>query len=1188
MARTTTLTENRDIDYIAKDFTSVTDALISYATVNYGTNTSANRLWTDFNADSFSRNWLEIVAFVSDLLFFYLDNQATQTYLQTATVRSAVLDIAKQFGFSPATSSSASGVATFTVSGAGTITRGSTVLSNTGVQYFTTTDIIFTSGGEVNGTVLQGTNIVDTFSAEGLQSEEFNLSDDEIIKDLDNIINADVSPQVSVNGNSYTLVNSFLRHNGSDTAAITDSLGNVIGGGGRVFTLNERADDTPFLKFGDGVFGKKLSPGDSIIVNYRAGGGSSGNISLGALNTLGNISIVGAGTVDAVDNSADFSGGADEQSIERLRDLIPASLSTLERAVTQQDYSDILITNFTEVFDASTEDNTSTAAVDLNIYVIPQGSGITNITDNPTLLNQLTNFIDRRKMVTVQFDIKDAFGIAFLFSVEVTISDSTSRGVVESEIQTALVNYFNLETGGIDGGGVSFAETIRLTDISNLISDIDGVERFEITRHTYRPRVDENIVSLASSYQNSGVTIFSNVTKSEWLLAASGVQTEAAGGVLFDNTAPTEFTYTSGTGVLAYNFPVDLSLVAAGDIFTDSALADFAILGVDTVNSELILQTGLTVDTTVPNASTKGACKNGATSFESFKCFKKTLGVATNISADSITDNDLDLSVASGTGASLSDRELIDNTQVFVPGEFATGSFYLVDSTNNIWEIIENDSNTLTMSITAVNDAAITVVAAGDYSIVKKLASENIVFNDNIFGIQFNNLNTIFSIAAQFDQIGTINDPFEISEEQTNIGKLGVPLDLVSHDAGTGVIVLNANPNLSGITTSYVVIDSGGQTFNVTGTNNSAQPIISYPIVNKSNSFLLEGTGLGSQVAQGFKVTSTDDYPVVSFNLQKEGNITGNLTARIVNDSAGLPNLASIVASSNSLSINNLSSTSFDEVAFTFATPPNLSAATQYHLVLSPDASYASSESSSSKTFDNSGAETFSYSISTGDLVYDGPVDLSAVLPGHFFQDYDNNLFEIILVDDAADTLTLADGLNVEDTTPNTGDGSVIKNDRVLVATDNTSAAYSDGEFARYDGASWSNSVSGPSQFTDPADYTGGAGIDAVFKVQGSKTITVESNLVPELGPGATVSERYYDDENQISLALGISSSVIVSATDANDIGKGTVGGTANSNIDNFIFRSSEFSDDVTNIRLNEVPEISTDDIAIKIFGGVD
>lgn len=311
------ITTNQDIDYIVKDFSSTVDAVINFANVNYGPGTSANRLWTNFNADSFSRNWLEILAFVADVFFFYFDNQATQSYLQTATVRSFIELIAKQFGFVPGTATSASGVAQFTVTGAGTIPRGFRVQSSNGSPFFVTTAVVAIAPGTVNANVLQGEIVSEQFIAEGLQAEEFDLTGPNVIRDLNNLNPQDITPQVTINGNEYSLVSTFLRHNGEDADPVVDSLGNIIGGGGRVFQLSERPDGTPYISFGDGIFGRKLLSGETLTVTYRTGGGTAGNIAEETLNTL----VDSLSFVSSVSNAADFSGGADEQSIEQLREL---------------------------------------------------------------------------------------------------------------------------------------------------------------------------------------------------------------------------------------------------------------------------------------------------------------------------------------------------------------------------------------------------------------------------------------------------------------------------------------------------------------------------------------------------------------------------------------------------------------------------------------------------------------------------------------------------------------------------------------------------------------------------------------------------------------------------------------------------------------------------------------------------
>ena len=1168
------ITTNIDIDYIAKDYASTLDAIINFANVNYGPGTSANRLWTNFNSDSFSRNWLEIVCFIADTFFFYFDNQATQSYLQTATVLSAVKDISKQFGFVPKSATSASGIATITTTGAGTVSRGTIFRATNGQEFYVTQNTLIPGAGTFNVPVMQGTLVSEQFVVEGLQNEELNLIGPNIVTDSTNLNPADISPQVVVNGNSYKLVPTLIRFNGTDQAPIADSLGTLIGGGGRVFLLDERPDSTPFIKFGDGIFGRKLSPGELVTVNYRSGGGSAGNIPEQSLTTV-------VSNVPSVTNNADFSGGADAQTIEQLRELIPASLRTLDRAVSEQDYSDLIVTTFSEVFAASTEANTEQPGIDLNIYVVPQGVGITKISDNILLRNRIQSYVDRRKTVTVQFQILDAFGIDTLIGLEVFINNTASKTTVSSAIRTAISNFFNLSTGGVNGSGIGFSTPILLKDIGNLVESVIGVERFEIKRLSYRPRVNKKIIGLITDYNVSQIQIFPNVEEREWLLAASGIKNEIAGTVLFSNTSLTGFTYNSANGQLSYLFPVDLTGVAPGDEFRDGAGIDFIILSVDIINSTLFLSPNLTVNNTVSTVD-HGSIRNGNTTFESFKVFKKILAKATNLSVDTISDNDLDLTVLEGNGSALGARLLLDNENVFIPQEYSNGQFYLVDAAGNIWNIVENGSNTLKTSITAINDASVVNVVAGNYKIVRNLTGKQVLFQNNIFNIQYNSENTLFSTGAQFSQIGTIGDKFAISDEQSNVGNLGVEIDLLAYSPTTGIVRLNSSPNLQGISSENVLIDASGQVFNVQGVDNRAQPSLFYDQVNIDTPFTLEGSGLGEQIAQGFQVTTTEVYPVVSLNLRRWGNIVGNLTARIVDDDGtGLPDLLSIVAVSEPVSINTISNVTYQKTLFSFTTPPTLSASTQYHIVLSSDSAYQSSEIDGVKSFDNTGLVSFTYNSLSGVIEFASSVNLSAVEPGHYFSDTSGNLFQILAVDDANDELTLATGLSVDTTIPTLADhGSVIIFNKIEIGIDASSPTYLDGEFARFDGVSWSNSTLGPSPSSNLEV--------AIFSVEGTKTITISSNLTPVLGRGATLSTRYYDDENEVSFVIGNSTGSITSATDVNALGKGTVASVPNRPVDTFIFRSSRFADDIINLRLNEIPQVKPEDISIQIFGGID
>lgn len=1171
----TTITANQDIDYIQKDFSSTVDAIIAFANVNYGPGTSANRLWTDFNADSFSRNWLEIVAFVADVFFFYFDNQATQTYLQTATLQSAVQNIAKQFGFTPASATSASGPANFTVTGPGTISRGFRVASSNGEDFYLTNDVVAISSGTVTGNVLQGIIVTQQFTAQGLQNETFDLQGPNVVVDSTNLNPLDISPQLTVNGNDYDLVSTTIHNNGTDTAAITDSLGNIIGGGGRVYTLGTNPDGTPFITFGDGIFGRKLNAGELITVTYRTGGGSAGNIDKQTLNTTVDTNPI----VSSVSNSVDFSGGADAQTIAQLAQLIPASLRTLDRAVAAQDYADILVANFSQVFAASAETNTTQPGIDLNIYVVPQGNGITSIVDNTVLKNTLSSFIDRRKMVTTQFQILDAFGVNTLISMQVFISDTASKTTVTAAIQTALQNFFSLTTGGTSGSGIGFAAQILLKDINNLVQAITGVERFEITQLTYRPRVAQTVIGLVSSYNVSPVQIYPNIEQAEWLLAASGPHLRPTGNILFDNTGLIAFTYTSGTGVIQYAFPVDLSQVAPGDTFKDHTGTGFTVLGVDTVHNNITLSTGLTVSNTVVT-HTDGAIYSGGTSFESFKCFKKILATATNLSVNSITDINLDLSVLTGNGTAIGARLLLDNTNVFIPNQFSTGAFFLQDASGHIWEILSNSSNTIQTSVSAVDDASIVNVASGTYKIVRNMTGRQIIFQNNIFNVEYNFDNTLVSIGAEFSQIGTIGDAFAISQLQNNVGNIGLPVDLIT--ANSGVVRLNGSPILSGVNSTYVLIDSSGQIFNVVAVDDTAQPSVFYDVSHQNDKFVLPGAGVGQQIAEGFKVTTTDMYAVVGLQLQAQGNILGNLTLKIVNDDGtGLPNLSSVVAVSNPVSVTSFTPDVFHQVLFSFNTPPSLSASTQYHMVLAGDAAYNSAEDNGTAAFSNTGLVGFTYNASNGLVQYASAVNLTSVKPGNYFEDSGGAFFKVLAVDAGGNNLTIAAGQSVNTSVPSTPNmGAVLVFDIVEIGLNTGGPTYSGGQFSRFDGTSWSNATQGP--------HPSGTQQTAIFIVEGTKSVTVDSNLTPVLGPGATLSTRYYDDNNEMSLIVGLSGGSDTFAADANALAKGTVASVPNRPVDNFVFRSSPYVDDIVNLRTMEIPQIQTSDINIHVFGGVD
>ena len=95
------------IDYTSRDFDSIRRDLENYAK-RYYPNT-----YKDFSEASFGSLMLDTVAYIGDILSFYVDYQANEGFLDSAIQYSNVVRHARQFGFRLPTSPSSYGILTF-------------------------------------------------------------------------------------------------------------------------------------------------------------------------------------------------------------------------------------------------------------------------------------------------------------------------------------------------------------------------------------------------------------------------------------------------------------------------------------------------------------------------------------------------------------------------------------------------------------------------------------------------------------------------------------------------------------------------------------------------------------------------------------------------------------------------------------------------------------------------------------------------------------------------------------------------------------------------------------------------------------------------------------------------------------------------------------------------------------------
>lgn len=140
------------INYAARDFESIKSDLVSLAKKYYPNN------FKDFSEAGFGSMMMDNVAYIGDILSFYLDYQANETFFDSALEFRNVVKLAKQMGYKFRENPSSQGIATFFISipasstGLGPDTayipilkQGSTINTESSINFTLLEDVIFSS-----------------------------------------------------------------------------------------------------------------------------------------------------------------------------------------------------------------------------------------------------------------------------------------------------------------------------------------------------------------------------------------------------------------------------------------------------------------------------------------------------------------------------------------------------------------------------------------------------------------------------------------------------------------------------------------------------------------------------------------------------------------------------------------------------------------------------------------------------------------------------------------------------------------------------------------------------------------------------------------------------------------------------------------------------------------------------------
>ena len=305
------------IDYTSRDFDSIKESLKLYLQAKFPTT------WRDFYEDSTGQALLEMMAYVFDILSFYLDVQANEVFLPTVRDRENILKIASLVGYQMSTPIPASvEIDASIASSQGSdvvIPVGTQIISAGGLKFeFLEEERILVGQTTATVTVTQGETKSESEISDGSSFQTYTLVNTPVVQD---------TVEILVGGVTWAEVSSLAYATDAD----------------KVFSISFDADDRAIVKFGDGTNGMIPPNGETIVFNYRIGGGVSGNIVLSDINTTvqgeldGSAPIVNV-AVTLVNATYRGTGGEDRETIDHARLWIPRWVRTNNRAVTEYDF----------------------------------------------------------------------------------------------------------------------------------------------------------------------------------------------------------------------------------------------------------------------------------------------------------------------------------------------------------------------------------------------------------------------------------------------------------------------------------------------------------------------------------------------------------------------------------------------------------------------------------------------------------------------------------------------------------------------------------------------------------------------------------------------------------------------------------------------------------------------------------
>ena len=509
------------------DFNNIKNALKDYM--------RAQSDFTDYDFEGSALSQLiDVLAYNTYYTAFNTNMVVNELFLDSATLRDNVVALAKQLGYSPKSVTSPTAKLDFDI----TFTGGSipaSVIFKAGTGFVTNYDNTLYRYVLKEDAKAEVANGVASFSKdffEGslvttrtevnsvLKSQRFKIQNP--AADLSTLVIKVYQSPTSSAFQEYKRADSILD----------------IGSDDEVYFISEIEDEQYEIFFGDGVLGKKLADGETIEMSYVVTSGPSSNGAKsftfnGRIQDENLIPITVPFTV-SIGSVVKSSGGADIESIDKIKYNAPKFYASQNRAVTVNDFKAIVRNIYPSISDIIVfggEDQ------------VPPAYGKVFIAIKPTEANTLSSFTkndltEQLKKYTVA-SIRPEFVDPSILYVEMTSKiyfDGTKTNLlpaqVAAEVSTAIQEYLKTSQTEKFNGKFRYSKFIGVIDTANrainsndtditlrkdFYAQINSSSYYEICyQNEFLKDCDDPVVS------STGMTVFEHPTYTSYLEDRNG------------------------------------------------------------------------------------------------------------------------------------------------------------------------------------------------------------------------------------------------------------------------------------------------------------------------------------------------------------------------------------------------------------------------------------------------------------------------------------------------------------------------------------------------------------------------------------------------------------------------------------------------------------------------------------------